>query len=151
LDLKTHLIDGLIVENIKIIHDEKGSVLHMLRSDSALFKNFGEIYFSEVKPNIIKGWKIHHLTTQRFAVPSGSIKLVIFDDRENSSTKGLITEISFGRDNYKLVIIPPNLWYSFKGISKVTALIANCIDFPHDPSESETIDIDNKKIPYVWS
>tara|TARA_B100000965_G_C19304802_1_gene631776 strand:+ start:142 stop:600 length:459 start_codon:yes stop_codon:yes gene_type:complete len=143
-------IEGMSVRNLRIIENEKGSVLHMIRSDSEHFKRFGEIYFSEVMPDTVKGWKKHKKTTQNFVVPVGRIKLVLYDQRPESETFGMITEIELGRNDYKMVTFPPELWYGFKGLSRDKSIIANLIDHPHDPKESESIDINDSLIPYTW-
>jgi len=144
-------IDGVIVLPLKQIKDERGAVLHMIRSDSPLFSRFGEIYFSIVNPGIVKAWKRHRALTQHFAVPVGRLRLVFFDERVDSPSKGRVEEIILGRpDRYYLVCIPPMLWYGFQGISKMPALLANCSDLPHDPNESEQLPISNNYISYNW-
>ena len=144
-------IDGVVIAVLKQIEDERGAVLHMLRSDSPLFSKFGEIYFSIVNKGVIKAWKRHRQMMQRIVVPVGRIRLVFFDDRMNSSSKGEIEEIILGRpDKYYLICIPPMLWYGFQGISEVPALLANCSDMLHAPSESEQLLISNDYIPYNW-
>ena len=85
------------------------------------------------------------------AVPEGMIQIVCYDNREDSKTKGNILSITFGVDDYKLIKIPPNIWYAFKAISETHAIIANCTTAPHDPNESETLPLDTKTIPYIWS
>ncbi len=125
--------------------------MHMLRSDDILFKQFGEIYFSTINHGFVKGWKKHLKITQHFAVPIGNIQLVLYDDREKSSTKSQIQEIFIGAKNYQLIHIPPLVWYSFKTIDNHFALIANCIDLPYDPKEVINIDPFDKRIPYNWS
>lgn len=144
------MIEGVFIEKLKKIEDSRGKVMHMLRCDSPLFNTFGEIYFSTVNGGIVKAWKKHLKMTQYFAVPVGKIKLVIYDDRDNSSTKGQIYELELGEENYCLVKIPPMLWYGFKGISSIPALIANCADIPHDPNEIKTADPSDLTFPYVW-
>jgi dTDP-4-dehydrorhamnose 3,5-epimerase len=145
-------IDGVAVLPLKQIEDERGAVLHMLRSDSPLFSRFGEIYFSIVNPGTVKAWKRHRAMTQHFAVPVGRIRLVVFDDRADSPSKGQIEEIILGRtDRYYLVCIPPMLWYGFQGMSNLPALLANCSDIPHDPNESEQLPLSNDCISYNWS
>lgn len=144
------MINGVLVEKLQKIGDSRGRVMHMIRRDSALFTAFGEIYFSTVNNGIVKAWRKHLRMTQCFAVPVGKVKLVIFDDREGSSTKGGIWEMETGQDNYCLVKVPPMLWYGFKGISEIPALIANCADMPHDPHEIKRADPSDGSIPYAW-
>lgn len=150
MDKGGKMIDGVIIEPLKQIADPRGKVLHMIRSDSKNFTKFGEIYFSSVNSRSVKAWRKHKLMTQHFAVPMGEILLVLYDDRERSSTKGEIQEVHLGGDNYNLVRIPPLVWYGFKGISIMPALIANCTDIPHDPSETEKFEFNDLKIPYQW-
>lgn len=147
---KQNMIEGVIVEPLKQIGDERGKVLHMLRADSPLFTRFGEIYFSVVNPGVVKAWKRHLEMTQNFAVPVGMIRLVIYDNRDFSSTNKKIETLEIGENNYALVRIPPLLWYGFQGISSVPALIANCTDMPHNPNEVERLELSDKQIPYDW-
>lgn len=145
------IIDGVILTPLKYISDERGAVLHFLRSDSISFKRFGEAYFSLINHDVIKGWKKHKLINQNFCVPHGVIKLVIYDDRNDSVTKGVIQEIILDNSsNYKLLSMPPDLWYSFKGVGNDYSLLANIIDVPHSKDESENLPLNTKVIPYEW-
>ena len=144
-------IQGVIVQPLKQIIDYRGSVLHMMRNDSELFTQFGEVYFSEVHPGIIKAWKKHNKQTQNLTVPVNKIRLVIFDSRSDSKTQGKIKEYELGRpDHFRLIQIPPMLWYGFQTLGNQTALIANCPDQPHDPIETESLSSDSNQIPYQW-
>jgi len=144
-------INGVELVPLKQIVDERGKVMHMLRSDAPVFSSFGEIYFSRVLPGVVKAWKRHFRMTQYLAVPDGKILLVIFDDRDESPSKGEILKISVGQpDRYYLVKIPPMLWYGFKGLSEKWAMIANCPDMPHDPEEVKVRSMQDTRIPYKW-
>jgi dTDP-4-dehydrorhamnose 3,5-epimerase len=144
-------IEGVTVQPLRLIADSRGSVLQMMRSDSELFKQFGEIYFSEIHSGIIKAWKKHKKQTQNLTVPINKIRLVIYDSRPDSKTQGQIKEYELGRPNhYKMIQIPPMLWYGFQTLGDQTALIANCADQPHDPEESESLPTDSNEIPYQW-
>lgn len=144
------MIDGVVIKQLDIIPDERGMILKMLRNDDPGFQEFGEIYFSAIYSDVVKGWHIHTKMTLNYAVISGSIKLVLYDDREGSSTKGEVQEIFLGRENYKLVTIPPMVWNGFKGIGAEPAIVANCSTIPHDPAEIERMDPFENDIPYDW-
>jgi len=145
------LITGLGISALGQISDNRGTLLHMIRKDSHNFHGFGECYFSEILPGAVKAWKFHLKQTQNLAVPVGRVRLVVFDDREGSITKGQIQIVNLGRpDCYYRITIPPQLWYGFSCISAVPALITNFADIPHDPAESSTIQVDEAKIPYQW-
>lgn len=144
------MIDGVEIKNLKKIPDERGCIFHMLRNDDPLFEKFGEIYFSKVYPNAIKGWHIHSKMVLNYAVVSGMIKLVLYDDRKDSKTKGEFMEIFMGDENYCLVKVPVGVWNGFKGIGKKQAIVANCATLPHDPEEIKRKDPFTKDIPYDW-
>lgn len=144
-------IEGVTLTELRQIYDDRGAVLHMIRSDAVEFTRFGECYFSEVLPSAIKAWKRHRVQTQNLAVPVGRIRMVIYDDREGSITKGQLQELELGRPNaYLRLQIPPGLWYGFTCVGDMPALLANCADFPHDPTESDLRPIDDAEIPYSW-
>jgi dTDP-4-dehydrorhamnose 3,5-epimerase len=144
------MIDGVKIIPLRQIVDERGKVMHMLRSDAAYFQAFGEIYFSTVHPGVVKAWHLHRRMVLNYAVPLGDIKLVLFDDRADSATKGQISEIFLGPDNYNLVVIRALVWNGLKGVGAETALVANCATIPHDPGEIERLDPRDNHIPYNW-
>jgi dTDP-4-dehydrorhamnose 3,5-epimerase len=123
----------------------------MLRADADGFEGFGEIYFSMVYPGAIKGWHLHHRMTLNYAVPVGMVKLVCYDDRVDSPTRGNVVELHVGELEYVLVTVPPLVWNGFKGVGPGPALVANCATEPHDPDEIERLDPMSATIPYDWS
>lgn len=145
------MIEGVCISPLKQIPDERGKIMHMLRSDAKEFPGFGEIYFSCVYPGAIKGWHIHKKMFLNYAVPIGNIKFVLYDDRPKSSTRGNIQEIFLGPDNYCLVTVPPMVWNGFKGIGTEMAIVANCSSIPHDPEEIARKDPFDSTIPYDWA
>jgi dTDP-4-dehydrorhamnose 3,5-epimerase len=144
-------IDGVTVFPLRRIPDERGAIFHMLRSDSPHFDRFGEIYFSMVYPDAVKAWHLHHRMTLNYAVPVGMIKLVCYDDRPESRTRGNVLELFIGDLNYALVTIPPLVWNGFKGISSGPAMVANCASEPHDAAEIIRQDPLLSDIPYDWA
>ncbi len=145
------MIEGVVVVPLKQIPDERGKVMHMLRCDDPHFEQFGEIYFSIVYPGVIKGWHLHTEMTLNYAVITGMIKLVLYDDRAESPTRGQLMEIFTGEGNYQLVKIPPMVWNGFKGIGVAPAIVANCATIPHRPDEIVRKDPFSPDIPYDWS
>lgn len=143
-------IEGVTITPLRRIPDERGAVFHMLREDSPGFERFGEIYFSTVYPGVVKGWHLHREMTLNYAVPVGMIKLVCYDDREGSATRGNVLETHVGELNYALVTIPPMVWNGFKGAGTEAALVANCSTIPHRPDEIERLDPFDNDIPYAW-
>jgi dTDP-4-dehydrorhamnose 3,5-epimerase len=144
------MIDGVRVVPLQRIPDERGTVMHMLRRSDPHFLEFGEIYFSTIYPGAIKGWHLHRVMTLNYACVYGRIKLVLYDDRAGSTTKGELMELFLGPDSYQLVQIPPKVWNGFKGTGDHHAIVANCATHPHDPTQTERLDPFDTRIPYDW-
>ena len=138
------------ITKLKIIQDDRGKVMHMLRKDSEVFKNFGEIYFSTIYFDKIKAWHLHKESTLNYTCVKGKVRLVLFDDRSDSLSKGSIQEIILSPNDYNLVTIPNNIWNGFKGLDKDESIIANCLDMPHNENEMVRIDPFDKTIKYNW-
>lgn len=143
-------IDGVSVVPLARIPDERGTIYHMLRRTDPHFVEFGEIYFSSIYRGVIKGWHRHRLMVLNYACVRGRIKLVLYDERPDSPSKGHIQEEFLGPDDYSLVVIPPGIWTGFKGMAE-ESLVANCASLPHDPSNTERLDPSSDRIPYDWS
>jgi dTDP-4-dehydrorhamnose 3,5-epimerase len=146
-----HLIEGVQVIPLRRIPDERGTIFHMLRRDDSHFLEFGEIYFTSVYRDAIKAWHKHRDMTLNYACIFGRVKLALYDDREGSPTRGSVTEIFLGPDNYVLVSISPGIWSGFKGMSDPYAIVANCCTHPHDPARTTRVDPFENDIPYDWA
>ena len=144
------LIHGVKITPLKQIIDERGKVMLMMRNDDKIFKKFGEIYFSCTHPGVVKAWHMHKKMTLNYAIISGQLKIVLFDGRKKSSTKGTLQEIYMSTENYFLLSVPPLIWNGFKGIGTETSIVANCSDIPHDKNEMVRMNPNSKKIPYKW-
>jgi len=143
-------IEGLAVIPLRRIPDERGTIYHMLRADDPHFKQFGEIYFASIYEGVVKAWHLHHRMTLNYTCIHGRVKLVCYDDRPGSPTRGNLTEVFLGPDDYSLVVIPPGVWNGHKGMAPGRSMIANCATHAHDPSQSERLDPFQNEIPYDW-
>ena len=143
-------IKDVIITELKVIADNRGKVMHMLRNDSNVFKSFGEIYFSTIYKDSIKAWHLHKEATLNYACVSGRVKLVLYDDRIQSDSRGKYQEIILSPEKYFLITIPPNVWNGFKGLGERESIIANCLNLPHNEKEMVREDPNSKKFQYNW-
>lgn len=145
------MVAGVEVVPLRRIPDERGTIMHMLKRTDPNFREFGEIYFTTVYKDVVKGWHKHREMTLNYACIYGRIKLALFDERATSNTKGECQELFLGPDDYSLVVIPPDIWTGFKGMSAPVAIVANCCTHPHDPRLTTRLDPFNNHIPYDWA
>lgn len=151
METKFGPIDGVRVVQKRMIPDDRGTILHGIRSDEEDFEQFAEAYFSEVHPGVVKGWHIHKWMSLNYVVPVGKIKLVLYDNRPESKTYQNIMEIIMCRENYVRVTVPPGVYNGFKGLGTQTSLVLNVTTHVHDPAEIDRADPrDTSIVPYDW-
>ncbi len=145
------MIEDVKVVPLKKICDERGMIMHMMRSTDPHFEQFGEVYFSAAYPEAIKAWHEHTKQVQFYVVIVGMIKLVLYDNRPGSSTYKELMELFIGEDNYQLIRIPTGVINGYKTIGTKTAIVANCATLPHQPDEMLRYDPHGDKVPYKWT
>lgn len=146
------MIQGVVTKKLKVIPDERGHLMEILRSDDELFTKFGQVYMTTAYPGVVKGWHYHKRQTDYFAVVKGMIKLVLYDNRDDSPTRGEINEFFLGEHNPLLVMIPHLVLHGFKCISEEEALCINVPTELYDYNQPDEFRVDPHKndIPYNW-
>jgi len=110
------LIQGAQVKPLKVIPDERGHLMEILRADDPLFQKFGQVYLTLAYPGVVKAWHYHTKQTDHFCVVKGMAKIVLYDSRRSSSTFRQINEFFAGDLNPLLIVIPPLVMHGFKAI-----------------------------------
>ena len=146
------MINDVVIKSMRRIPDDRGKILHIMKSSDSEFSKFGEVYCSTVYPGVVKGWHLHSEMTLNYVVLKGKIKFVLYDYRKESPTFGELHEVYIGDDNYVRVKVPPGVWNGFKGLGLTESYIINFTDIPHDPNEISRLDPHNNEIiDYDWS
>ena len=141
-------IKGVILTPLRIIDHPLGDVYHGMKKSDNGFNGFGEAYFSTIKHNVVKQWKKHTKMTLNLIVPMGEIRFVMYDDRENSPTRGNYMDVFLSKNNYYRLTVPPDIWLAFKGMSTETNLLLNMANLEHD--SNEVIRKELSEIPFNW-
>ncbi len=146
-------IAGVRVKQLRVIPDERGRLMEMLRRDDELFIEFGQTYMTTMYPDVTKAWHYHKLQTDHFVCVKGMIKLALYDERDGSPTKGAVNEFFLGEHNEQLVQIPPNVWHGFKNIGSDDAIVVNITTHPYDYKEPDEyrLPAHENHIPYDWA
>jgi dTDP-4-dehydrorhamnose 3,5-epimerase len=147
------LIEGVRTKPLKVVADERGRLMEMLRSDDEFFTKFGQAYLTAAYPGVVKAWHYHKKQTDHFVCVAGMMKLVLYDDREGSATRGALNEFFVGEHNSLLVTIPPLVFHGFKCISEREALVVNIPTEVYDYRKPDEFRLDahDPKIPYDWA
>ena len=146
------MIEGVRVKKLKVIPDERGRLMEILRSDDEIFQQFGQVYMTTAKPGIVKSWHYHKLQTDNFTCVFGKIRLALYDAREGSGTFKEVQDFIIDLENPLLVQIPPDVYHGFKCIGEEEAIVINTVTRPYNhanPDEYRVGPYDND-IPYDW-
>ena len=145
-------IEGVVIRQLKMIPDERGFLMEILRRDWDVFDRFGQVYVTAVYPNVVKAWHMHHNQTDHLVCIKGMVKLALWDGVESSKTYGEIIELFVGEKNPTLVKVPAKVWHGFKGIGSETALVINVPTalYNYKKPDEHRLPPDTDKIPYDW-
>jgi dTDP-4-dehydrorhamnose 3,5-epimerase len=146
------LINGVATKPLRMIPDERGWLMEILRRDDEIFAGFGQVYMTVAYPGVVKGWHWHRKQSDHFCVIKGMMKVVLYDRREDSPTHGMVNEFFIGERNPLVVRIPVGVLHGMKCISDEFAILVNTVTEPYcydEPDEFRVHPHDND-IPYDW-
>jgi dTDP-4-dehydrorhamnose 3,5-epimerase len=146
-------IEGLVVKSLKVIPDDRGRLMEILRSDDDIFSGFGQVYMTTTYPGVVKAWHLHRLQTDHMAAVAGMFRVALYDAREGSSTHGVIEEIYMGVHRPLLIRIPPGVYHGWRCVSEEEGIVVNVPDLPYDPDHPDEYRLppDSSEIPYDWN
>ena len=146
------MIEGVQVKNLRVIPDERGWLMEILRNDDDIFEKFGQVYVTTAYPGVVKGWHYHKIQTDNFTCIHGMMKVVLYDSRENSPTYENIIELFVGDKNPLLLRVPPLVYHGFKGIGTETAYFLSIPTEHYNYFEPDEFRLppDTDQIPYDW-
>lgn len=147
------MIAGVVVKPLRVIPDERGFLMEMLRSDDEIFERFGQSYITACYPGVVKGWHYHKKQTDHFVCVKGMAKVVLYDGRESSPTYRQVQEFFIGERNPVLLKIPCLVMHGFKAVGTETAMIINFPTELYNYKEPDEYRVpwDTRDIPYDWS
>ncbi len=148
------LIHGVQIKALKVIPDERGRLTEILRADDPIFEKFGQVYVTTAKPGVIKAWHYHKLQADHWICLQGKALVGLWDDRKDSSTRGLTNEFWMTPEEPFLIKIPIGVYHGFKGSAPdretmIMNLPTNTYNYQtpdeyrHDPFDPA--------IPFNWS
>ncbi|MBI2549241.1 dTDP-4-dehydrorhamnose 3,5-epimerase family protein [Candidatus Woesearchaeota archaeon] len=147
------MIEGVKIKKLKLYKDERGELLEIFRRDDPLFEKFGQAYITTSYPGYVKGWHYHKVQRDNFCCVQGKVKVVLYDDREDSRTKGEVNEFILDRQENPMVLsIPPYVFHGFECASDEQSIILNVPTEPyhHQNPDEYRLPFNTDKIPYTW-
>lgn len=146
------MIKGVNVKKLKIIPDDRGRLMEIMRADDKFFKKFGQVYMTTAKPGVVKAWHYHRLQEDNFTCVHGKMRLALYDARKSSSTYGEVNDFIISLEDPMLVTIPKNVYHGFKCVSDCEAVVINTPTKTYNCKEPDEYRLDeyDNDIPYDW-
>ncbi|MHB8833692.1 MAG: dTDP-4-dehydrorhamnose 3,5-epimerase family protein, partial [Desulfobacteria bacterium] len=117
------MIDGVMVKQLRVLPDERGRLMEILREDDEIYMRFGQVYLTTGYPGVVKAWHYHKVQFDHFCVVKGMMKVALYDARDGSPTKGEVNEFFLGEHRPIVLRIPPLVYHGFKTISGEEAFL----------------------------
>lgn len=146
------MIKGVKVKKLKIIPDERGRLMEILRSDDKIFEKFGQVYMTTTYPGVVKAWHYHRKQDDNFVCVHGKISLALYDARKKSPTYKEINEFILSLEDPILVTIPKMVYHGFKGIAEGESIVINTVTLPYNHKNPDEFRVDpyDNDITYDW-
>lgn len=145
------LIDGVVVREAVTHPDERGTLTEIFNpawglSDEPLVY----VYQVTIRPGQVKGFVLHRTYSDRLFFSMGTVKVVLYDDREGSPTHGMLNELHFSEHNRSVLVIPPSVWHAVQNVGSADALFVNCPTKPYNHADPDkwALSRDSDEIPY---
>tara|TARA_B110000114_G_C14904463_1_gene322056 strand:+ start:183 stop:620 length:438 start_codon:yes stop_codon:yes gene_type:complete len=138
------MINYKLYKSDKIINP-KGNLTKLISISDTNYKGFGELYFSDIKHNQIKGWKKHKKMDMNIFLIEGKIKIVLAKIKNKNF---IFKEILLTKKKQNHLFLKNNVYFAFQGVSKKTSRLMNFSNIIHDSKETSNIDI--SEIKYKW-
>jgi dTDP-4-dehydrorhamnose 3,5-epimerase len=145
-------IDDVAVKPLKLLPSQRGRLMEVQRADEPDFPGFGQAYVTQSFAGVIKAWYRHHVQIDQIAAITGLVKVVLYDARPGSATRGSVNEILMGELAPRLVRIPPGVWHGFQAVGEQSAFLLhlNTHPFSADAPDEDRLDPRDPSIPYAW-
>ena len=144
------MIKDVVLKDLVVHKDDRGRLFEIFRSDDEIFKNFGQVYITVCYPGWVKGWHYHLEQTDYFCVVRGSARIVLYDQRKDSSTYGSVDEYVLSDNTPQLLMIPKGVVHGFECVSKEETWIMNIPDklYNRVKPDEYRIKLNSPEVPY---
>lgn len=147
-------IDGVVVRHAVTQTDERGTLCEILNPAWGVHPApLAYVYQFSIRPGRIKGWHRHRLHDDRIFISQGEVRVVLYDDRPDSPTFGLINEIFRSGLERTLMVIPAGVYHAHQNVGATDALFISMPTRAYDHADPDVyrLPVENDVIPYRFS
>ena len=147
------MIHGVEIKKLAPNVDERGYLMEILRTDDPLFTRFAQTYISLNYPGVVRAWHYHKKQNDFFCTVRGMTKIVLYDMREDSPTKGEVQEFFIGEQNPVVLKVPIGVLHGYKTVGDEPSLLLNFPDKLYDRNDPDEYRLpwNSDQVPYDWA
>lgn len=129
----------------QVLETEAGYLRRFIRKGGMWVVEPEEVYFSELRPGVVRGWYLNKISVANICVVQGEVGFLIKEE---------VDGITYGpirlspRGNVRLTI-QPGSWYAFRASGSGCAVICNALEKRYEAADSLRVEF--KEDPVIWS
>jgi dTDP-4-dehydrorhamnose 3,5-epimerase len=146
-------ITGVTWHEVKNIPGPQGIMTELFRPEwDTSGMPVVQVYQIRMLPGVVSAWHSHRRTLDRIFVSQGLAVLALFDDRDDSATRGTVNEFHIGELRPTLVVIPPGVWHGLQNLGTGECVYVNLPGEAYDYADPDHYRLppDTTEIPYQW-
>ena len=146
-------ISGVAVHEVLHVPRDHGVITEVFRPEwDPTGTPVVHVYQSRLFPGAIGAWSCHAKSIDRLFVNQGLLKIVLYDDREQSSTYRQVMELHVGDARPTFLVIPTGVWHGLQNLGPTDALMLNLPTRAYDYADPDHYRLpwDSPEIPYSW-
>jgi dTDP-4-dehydrorhamnose 3,5-epimerase len=147
------LIHGVVIQHRVTHPDDRGTLCEILGPHNPVDGSpLVYVYQFTIRPGKCKGWHVHYLHDDRIFVSQGNVKVVLYDNRPDSPTYGIVNELYRTELDRTIMVIPRNVFHAHENIGTTDALFISMPTraYQHDDPDVYRLPLDTNQIPYKF-
>ena len=146
-------IHDVVVKKLVTHSDDRGYFREIVREDDHLLRQFGQSSITKTYPGVIKAFHWHNDQDDVWYVVDGMARVVLYDRRTGSPTKGVTQVVYAGEDNPVAVLIPAGIAHGYQVLGSKPVVLFYHVTKAYDPREpdEQRIAYDDPEIGFDWS
>lgn len=147
------IIHDVVIRKLVTHSDDRGYFREILRDDDHLLTHFGQSSLSKTYAGVIKAFHWHEHQDDLWYVADGMARVVLYDRRPNSPTRGVTQVIFAGEDNPILIYIPSGVAHGFQVLGNKPVVLFYHVTQSYDPKAPDEMRIpfDDPEIGFDWT
>jgi dTDP-4-dehydrorhamnose 3,5-epimerase len=144
-------IEGVQTREVKNIVTGNGVTTELFRKDWGIASaEVTAMIYVTLRPGAVSAWHMHRLKTDHLFAVGGALRVVLWDDREDSSTRGRVDVLNLSPMRPMLVVIPPGVWHGVQVLGNEPGAFVNFFDREYDYEDPDDwrLPPDSTEVPY---